>query len=116
MTYTPAVFVPQQYVENTATKKYTGVLSGAGGRGFYIDKAVFANPTTNSATVTIHIVAPAGSVGDATKVIPATVVPPGGVLSLHDLAGRFNVAGSEIWWTASAATTITGAISGREVS
>ena len=116
MSYTPKVLVSQQFVENANTKKYTSPATADGGKGTWIDKATFANPTAGSATVAVYIVPGGGSVSDATKAIPPVSIAAGATLSIADLAGKFIAAGSEIWWVASAATTINGAINGREVT
>lgn len=116
MPYTAKVLVSQQYVENATTLKYTSPASVDGGKGTWIDKASFANPTGASATVSVYIVPASGSVSDATRAIPPVSIAAGGTLSLSDLAGKFIAAGSAIHWVASAASTINGAINGREVT
>lgn len=116
MSYTPKVLVSQQYVENTDTLKYTSPVTGDGGKGTWIDKASFANPTAGSATVAVYIVPASGSVSDATLAIPPVTIAAGATLSISDLAGKFIAAGSTIHWEASAASTINGAINGREVT
>ena len=116
MAYTPKVLVAQQYVDNAATLKYTSPATVDGGKGTWIDKATFANPTGGAASVSVYIVPAGGSVTDATRAIPPVSIAAGATLSLSDLAGKFIAAGSAIHWVASAASTINGAINGREVS
>jgi hypothetical protein len=116
MAYTPKVLVSQQYVENAATLKYTSPATVDGGKGTWIDKATFANPTAGSATVTVYIVPSGGAVSDATKAIPPVSIAAGATLSISDLAGKFIAASSAIHWVASSASTINGAINGREVT
>lgn len=116
MSYTPKVLVAQQHVENANTLKYTSPAAGSGGKGTWIDKAVFANPSAGSATVTVYIVPSGGSAGNDTMAIPPLSIAAGASVSVAELAGRFIAAGSAVWWVASAATTINGAINGREVT
>lgn len=116
MSYTPKVFVPQQYVENTATKKYTAPATVDGGKGAWIDKAAFSNSSGASATLTVYIVPAGGAAGGSTNAIPSFSVGPGDEISLAGLAGRFIAPGTEIWWASNTASAITGAINGREVT
>lgn len=115
-TYTAKAIVPQQYVENTATKKYTSPATADGGKGTWIDKAAFANSSGSSATLSVYIVPPGDSVGGNTNAIPAFSIGIGAEVSLSGLAGRFIAPGTEIWWAAGTASAITGAINGREVT
>jgi hypothetical protein len=116
MPASPKVLVSQQYVENTATLKYTSPATVDGGKGTWIDKAAFANPTASTASVRVYIVPPGDVVSDETNPIPPLSIPAGGSLSINDLAGKFIAAGTQIHWAASLATTINGAINGREVT
>lgn len=116
MSYTPKVFIAQQYVENAATKKYTAPAVVDGGKGAWIDKAAFSNASGSSATLAVYIVPAGESVGGGTNAIPAFSIAVGDEVSLAGMAGRFISPGTEIWWVSNTASAITGAINGREVT
>ena len=116
MSYTPKVIVPQAFVESALTKKYTSPVLGLGGKGTWIDKAVFANPTGSAATVTIYLVPAGGATGDSTKTIPPVTIAAGATLAVTELAGKCMAAGDELWWVSGTASAINGAVNGREVT
>jgi len=114
VSFTPKVLVAQQYVDNAAlTLKYT---SPTGGKGTWIDKAVFTNISGATAQLTVNIVPNAGSAGSDNKVIPGQSMSASAVLSVAELAGKFLGPGDSIYWQASAGSAINGAINGREVT
>lgn len=111
MTTTPAVLAAQQFVPAVATKAHT-----AAGVGSWIDHALFANVGASTASITVHLVPAGGAVGDDTKAVPPVNIAPGATTTLTDLVGRFLAAGESVWWTASPADSINGAITGRAVT
>lgn len=113
MSYSPKELVPQQYVESSATLKYT---SPANGKGTWIDYAAFANNDAATQTVTVYIIPSGGSAGLDTKVIPALSLAAGAFNSAPGLASRFLAPGTAIQWSASVASKVNGTITGREVS
>lgn len=113
MSFTPKVLVAQQYVENALTLKYT---SPVGGKGTWIDKATFTNISGATASLTVNLVPSGGSTGNDNKVISGQSLASQATVSLADLAGKFIGPGDTIYWLASAATAINGAINGREVT
>lgn len=113
MSYTPKALVPQQWVDSTSTLKYT---SPASGKGTYIDKATFTNMAATTLTLTVNLV-PAGEiVGSKHTVISGQSISTNQTVSLSDLAGRYMAPGDMLYWTTTAATSINGAILGREVT
>ena len=116
MSYTAKVLIAQQYVDVALTKKYTSPTTANGGKGTWLDKSTFANVTAGAATVTVYLVPSGGATGNDTKTIPPVSLAAGATLTLSDLAGKFIGPGDEIWWVASAATTLNGAINGREIT
>lgn len=111
MTTTPAVLAPQQFVPDVATQAHT-----AAGVGSWIDHALFANVGGAPASITVYLVPAGGAVGDDTKAVPPVSLAPGETTTLPDLVGRFLAAGESVWWTASLADSINGAITGRAVT
>ena len=111
MSFTTKVIVQQGYVDSSLTLKYT---SPSTGKGTWIDKATFTNVSGATANFTLNIVPSGGSSGADNKVISAYSLASGATASLSDLSGRYMAPGDSIYWSASAATSINGAISGRE--
>lgn len=114
MSYTPKMLAAQAYVPSPGpTLAYT---SPAAGKGTWIDKVNFSNDTAGPQTVTVWLIPPAGAAGSDTKVVPLQSVASKVQLTVAELAGKFIDAGYAIHWGASAATSINGSISGREVN
>lgn len=113
-TATPAVLVASADIENASTLKYT---SPAAGRGTWIDKATFLNHAGTTQTFTVWLVPSGGSAGNSNLVISArSLAASGGSDFAPELVGKFLAPGDAIYWQASAATSINGAINGRELT
>ena len=89
-----------------------------GGTGIetYIDSAVVCNPTGSSATLTLAVVDGGGSLADANTIYSAFTVAAGDTTTLGGLVNMRLEAADEIRGLASAGSTLTLTITGREVS
>lgn len=113
-TATPATLVAAGNVENASTLKYT---SPSNGRGTWIDKATFLNYAGSTQTFSVWIVPSGGSAGNSNLVISGrSLAASGGSDFAPELVGKFLAPGDAIYWQASAATSINGAINGRELT
>jgi len=110
MAATPAQLVaPQQVASSTATYYTSGV-----GVTTRIDSVSVTNPTASAATITLYVVASGGTAGDANTISKAHGVNAGQTWNCPDLIGKVLPAGSTLQAIASAATTLTLAVSGTQ--
>lgn len=113
-TATPAVLVAATNVENAQTLKYTSPVNG---KGTWVDKATFLNYSGGAQTFTVWLVPSGGAAGNSNLVISArSLASSGGSDFAPELVGKFLAPGDAIYWQASAATSINGAINGRELT
>lgn len=82
----------------------------------YIDGATICNPTGGAVTVTISVVKGGGAMADANKQYAAFSIGAGATETLGGLLNIRMESGDELRALASAATSLTLTISGREVS
>lgn len=110
MTSTVAEFIAQQDVEGADTSKYT---APAAGKGAVLDHFTMTNYSAGVITVDVHI---GGSVASSTFVIKGRSLAAAAVDSFPELIGRYIKPGDQIFWKASAATSVNGHASGRELT
>ena len=113
MTTTPKVLAADAQLPAVVGVAYT---SPASGRGTWIDKFTLCNTTAGAVTATVYVVPAAGSPGASNTVLSAVSIAAGETYLCPEITGRFMAAGSSVQWLASAATSITGYIGGREVT
>jgi hypothetical protein len=111
MTVTVKVLVPPKQMEATQTTQYTATSVKA-----IIDKATVTNTDTVNHTFSVNLVTSGGSAGNANLVIKTRAVVPGETYTCPELVGQALESGSFISTIASAATTLTLRVSGREIS
>ena len=81
-----------------------------------IDKMTATNTTAGTLTLTVNLVASGGSVGASNTVISAQAIAAGATYTCPEVVGHFLNPGDFISAKASAATSITLRISGREAT
>lgn len=110
MSSTKVELIAPQDLEASDTSKYT---SPAGGKGSIIDEFTLCNYSGGAITVDIHI---GTSVANATFAIKARSLASNATDALPELVGRYIKPGDSIYWKASAATSVAGHASGRELT
>lgn len=108
MSSTKAEFIAQQNVENAATSKFT-----AGGTGAIIDEFTMTNYSAGAVNVDIYI---GSSAVDANRVIHTFSLASKATKVFTELIGRYIKPGDQIFWVASAATSVNGHATGRNLS
>lgn len=108
MTATKAEFIAQDNVENTATAKFT-----ATGLGAILDEFTMTNYSGGSVNVDVWV---GSAATDANRVIHTYALASHATYSFPDLIGRFIKPGDQIFWQASAATSVNGHASGRNLT
>lgn len=90
--------------------------SPAGGKGTYLDVATALNDNAAAQTVTLHIVPSGGGAAAVNQQIKARSLAPGASDLLPEIRGKFLDPGDMVYGTASAATSISLFMSGRELT
>jgi hypothetical protein len=98
-------------MENSQTAQYTATAVKA-----IIDKVTVTNTGASNATFSVNLVTVSGSAGNSNLVIDTKTVVPDETYLCPELVGQVLEAGSFISTIASAATTLTLRVSGREIS
>lgn len=111
MTVRSLVLVPAKQMENAQTTQYT-----AGNVTTYVDKATFTNTSSSNVTIGVNVVTLAGSPGASNLIINTKTIAPRETYAAPELVGQVLQAGDFISTIASAATSITMRISGREIT
>ena len=111
MTVTVRVLVPPKQMEAVQTTQYTATSVKA-----IIDKATVTNTDTVNRTFSVNLVTSGGSAGNANLVIDDRTVVPGETYLCQELVGQAMESGSFISTIASAATSLTLRVSGREIT
>ena len=113
MTTTPKVLIAQQNIPNSTTTAYT---SPANGKGTWVDQFDVCNYSAGAVTVRVWVVPSGGSAVDSSiRIIDKSIASKASV-SLDEVVGSFMNPGDSISWSASAATSINGGASGREIT
>lgn len=111
MSVTIKQLIPAKQAENAQTTQYTAVACKA-----VIDKFTVTNTSTNNVTLSVNIVASGGSAGNNNLIIKARTILPSETYLCPELVGQALEASSFISTLASAATSLTIACSGREIT
>jgi len=105
------VLVPAKQLESIQTSQYTATAVRA-----IIDKATLTNASVANVTVSVNLVTLAGAAAAANLMIQTRTLFPGETWNCPELVGHVLEAGGFISTLASAATSITFRVSGREVT
>ncbi len=111
MTVTAKGLVPAKQLENALTTQYT-----ANGVRAIIDKVTILNTSAGTVSFSAHIVPASGSASDSNQIVKARMLQPGETYSCYELVGQVMNAGDQLVTIASAATSLTMRVSGREVA
>lgn len=111
MTVTVSVLVPPKQMEAVQTTQYTASNVRA-----IIDKATVTNTDTVARTFSVNIVTSGGSAGVSNLVIDTRTVQPDETYLCPELVGHVLAPGGFISTIASAATSLTLRVSGREIT
>jgi len=111
MAVTLKVLVPPKQLENSQTSQYTATNVRA-----IIDKATITNTSANNVTVSVNLVTVSGSAGASNLIIDTRTIVPDETYLCPELVGQVLEAGGFISTIASAGTSLTMRVSGREVS
>lgn len=112
MAVTLTELIPAKYAEDSQTTQYTA----ATGQTVVIDKFTVTNISASPATLSVNIVASAGSASDANLIIDAKSIAVGETYTLPGVVGQVLNAGSFISTLAGTASALTIRASGRVVS
>lgn len=110
MTVTVKVLVPAKQVESTQTAQYTASNCKA-----IIDKFTVTNTSAANVTISVNLITSGGSAGASNLVVDARAIAPDETYTCPELVGQAMEAGGVISTIASAATSLTMRVSGREI-
>jgi hypothetical protein len=111
MTVTTKVLIPAKQVESTLATQYTATNCRA-----IIDKATATNTSAANVTLSVNLVTSGGSSGASNLIVNARSIAPGETYTLPELVGQVLDSSGFISTLASAATSITLRVSGREIT
>ena len=111
MTVTPKTLVAPKQMEATNTTQYTATLCKA-----LIDKATVTNTDSVNRSFSVNLIQSGGSATNANLIIDDRTVVPGETYNCPELIGHELDPGAFISTIASAATSLTLRISGREIT
>lgn len=111
MTVTTKVLIPAKQVESIQATQYTATNCRA-----IIDKATATNTSAANVTLSVNLVTSGGSSGASNLIVNARSIAPGETYTLPELVGQVLDSSGFISTLASAATSITLRVSGREIT
>ena len=111
MAVTVKNLVPAKQLESSQTAQYTAVNCKT-----IIDKATVTNTNTTNVTISVNLVASGGSAGNGNLIVKTRSIVPGETYLCPELVGQVLEAGGFISTLASSATSLTFAVSGREIT
>jgi hypothetical protein len=111
MAVTTRNIIPAKTAENTQTTQYTSVNVTT-----IIDKFTATNYSATSATISVNLVALAGSAGDDNLIVKTKTLQPAETYTFPELVGQVIASGGFISTIAGTATAINIRASGREIS
>lgn len=111
MTVTLKALVPAKQAENAQTTQYTAVNCKT-----VIDKGTVTNTTSSNVTISVNLVPVSGSASASNRIISLRAIAPGETYAMTELSGKVIEPGGFISTLASAATSLTIDISGREIT
>lgn len=114
MTTTPKVLIQQQNIPNTATAVYNVPTAS---KGVWIDQFDVCNYSAGAITIKVWMMpSPGAATADSGVRVLDLSVAAKETKSVDAVVGSFMNPGDVIWWQASAATSINGGASGREIN
>jgi P pilus assembly chaperone PapD len=111
MTVTVKTLVSAKQVENAQTTQYTAVNCKT-----IIDKFTVTNTSAGNVTISVNLVASGGSAGATNLIVDSRSIAPDETYTFPELVGQVLEPGSFISTIASAATSLTIRVSGREIT
>ena len=111
MTITVKVLVPPKQLENSQTTQYTATNCRA-----IIDKFTVTNTSASNITVSVNLVTNGGTAGASNLIVDDRSIVPNETYTFPELVGQALESGSFISTIASAATSLTMRVSGREIT
>jgi hypothetical protein len=111
MTVTVKVLIPAKQAENSQTTQYTAINCKA-----IIDKFTATNTSGGNVTIGVNLVASGDSAGAANLIVDTRSIAPDETYTFPELVGQALEAGGLISTIASAATSLTIRVSGREIT
>jgi P pilus assembly chaperone PapD len=111
MTITVKVLVPPKQLENSQTTQYTATNCRA-----IIDKFTVTNTSASNITVSVNLVTSGGTAGASNLIVDDRSIVPNETYTFPELVGQALESGSFISTIASAATSLTMRVSGREIT
>ena len=111
MAVTVKSLVPAKQVEATQVTQYTAVNCKT-----IIDKFTATNTSASNVTMSVNLVASAGSPGTSNLIVDARAIAPDECYTFPELVGQVLEPGGTISTIASAATSLTMQVSGREIT
>lgn len=111
MTVLVKVFTQAKQAESSQTTQYTAVNCKA-----IIDKFTATNTSASNVSLSVNLVANAETAATGNLIVQAKTIPPGKTYTLTEVIGHSLESGGFISTLASAASSITIRISGREIT
>ena len=111
MTVTVKVLIPAKQAENIQTTQYTAVNCKA-----IIDKFTITNTSAANVTISANLVTSGGTAGASNLVLDTRAIAPDECYTAPELVGQALESGGFISTIASAATSLTIRVSGREIT
>ena len=111
MAVTVKNIIPRKQAESAQTTQYT-----ASNCKTIIDKFTVTNTSANNVTLSVNLVASAGTAGNSNLVVKTRTVVPNECAQFWELVGQSLESGGFISTIASAATSLTISATGREIT
>lgn len=111
MSVTVKVLVPAKQAEATQTTQYTATNCKT-----IIDKFTVTNTSAGNVTLSVNLVTSGGSAGASNLIVDARAIAPDETYTLPEVVGQVLEPGGFISTIASAATSLTIRVSGREIT
>lgn len=111
MAVTVKNLIPRKQAENAQTTQYTATNCKT-----IIDKFTVTNTSASNVTLSVNLVASAGSASDSNLVLKAKSIAPSETYTCPELVGQTLEASGFISTLAGAATSLTISASGREIT
>lgn len=111
MSVTVKVLVPAKQAEATQTTQYTATNCKT-----IIDKFTVTNTSAANVTISVNLVTNGGSAGASNLIVDARAIAPDETYTCPELVGQALEPGGFISTLASAATSLTIRVSGREIT
>ena len=111
MAVTVSNIIPAKTAENSQTTQYTSA-----GVQTIIDKFTATNYSANAATISVNLVAAAGSAGNDNLIVKTKTLQPAETYTFPELVGQVLMPSGFISTIAGTASAINMRVSGREIS